>query len=219
MASMLEQNPVEIVLLKPCILNLIDTWLAGEFITVFENNAGLTDLGPFRKASLSNSLIDQTEPIVEPKDTPNSSVSASSNGYFIPASSIASWEAQSVNLVVLSKLRNPFCPNMSSALKSLISPPNFVRHVLISNNVIGFIPDRPSLSPAQNSFLPIPVEASTPNPVITMRLSIAIRLRGYLLPLFSLSSCAAIHLSMVDFLNRQLAPTLKHGSLPAFACL
>ena len=34
--------------------------------------------------------VDQTEPIVEPKDTPNSSVSASASGYFMPASSNAS---------------------------------------------------------------------------------------------------------------------------------
>ena len=44
---------------------------------------------------------------------------------------------------------------------------------------------------------------------------------GYYLetPSLSFSSWFAIHRSIVAFLNRQLAPTLKAGSLPAVACL
>ena len=37
-----QEKPVEIVLLKPLILNLMEAWLAAELITVFGKRAGFT---------------------------------------------------------------------------------------------------------------------------------------------------------------------------------
>ena len=157
-------------------LKRIDIWLAGELITVLENNAGLTDLGPSLSASLSNSLIDHTEPIVEPKDTPKSSVLSSVIGFFIPASSSASFDAASANLVDLSIFLKPFWPNMASGVKSFTSPASLVLRLAVSKRLTGFIPDIPFIVAFQNSFLPMPLDARTPIPVITIRLRIFLNL-------------------------------------------
>src|SRR3989338_5786320 len=113
-ASKLAENPVDMVVLNPFILNLIDTWLAGELITVFGKAAGFTDLGPSLNPCLSNSLIDQTLPSVDPIDTPVFTDISSCKGVAKLASSNANLAADETSFVALSKVLTPLPPKNSS---------------------------------------------------------------------------------------------------------
>src|SRR4030067_2233800 len=85
------------------------------------------------------------------------------------ASSIANFAAEHSNLVVLSRFFKPLKPKKSVGLKLLISPANLDLKPLVSNRLIGLIPDRPSFKAVQNCSLPMPFGAMTPRPVMTIR--------------------------------------------------
>ena len=70
MASKAAHMPVEIVVLKPLILNLIDILEAGELPTVLGKIEGLTYLGPSVKDSRSNLDTLLRLPKVVPTETP-----------------------------------------------------------------------------------------------------------------------------------------------------
>jgi len=94
------------VVLKPLILNFIDTWLAGELMTVFGKCEGLTNRGPSMRPDRSNCEMLWRLPNVVPMETPIEWVLSSVISILL--SSIASLAAEQINRVLLSRSRSPF---------------------------------------------------------------------------------------------------------------
>ena len=65
---MLAVKPVDRVVLKPWILCQIETWLAGELITVLGKCAGFVYLGPSFSVTISKSLMLFMLPSVVPTE-------------------------------------------------------------------------------------------------------------------------------------------------------
>src|SRR5512139_1808929 len=57
----------------------------------------------------------------------------------------------------------------SSALKFFTSPPLWVKWFVVSKDATGLMPDLPARRFCQNSCQPIPMEDTTPSPVMTTR--------------------------------------------------
>ena len=112
------------------------------------------------------------EAIAEPMYTPISSRSSSLKVSSRPASCSARLAVASASCVLRSVRWHSIgvSPNTSGS-KFVISPAICAGSALASKRVMRLIPERPATQAFQKSSFPMPLQASTPNPVITTRRS------------------------------------------------
>jgi len=122
MASKLEEKNAANVILNPCMLNLIEIWLAVTFCVVLGNSGGFTERGPLVSVCMSNVTALCTLTAAQPKETPYESVISLGTGDGSAASSNASFEAANANFVPRVIFLNPLLPNKLPILKGAISP-------------------------------------------------------------------------------------------------
>src|SRR5512139_1296080 len=177
----------------------METWLAGELMTVLGKWEGLTMRGPSMRPERSNCEMLCRLPKVVPTAMPISRVVASLISSLL--SSMASLAAEQTSLVLRSRSRSPFFPISARGSNSASSPACCTRKGVVSKSVMGRVPEAPRASPSQNASLPVPIEESTPMPVMTILRSIS-----------SLHAQPAVHL---DHLARDIPGSVaqqeQHG--------
>src|SRR5262245_25479046 len=128
---------------------------------------GDTRSGPLASRTLWLSSSVLMPPMPDPTRVPKRVPSISST--FRPASSTAICAQASAYFRKGSSFRSSFRSMNLRASKPLTSPAIRVGNALASKRVMGPMPDRPSINPAQNSSAVLPRGVTAPRPVMTTR--------------------------------------------------